>query len=75
MGYMSTGAGRQSAERALTRWAAQRREVDETRDQLILGAVGAGISKHRIYVLTGIARSTIDSVIARKEASGGAQDQ
>lgn len=55
---------REALEYALSCWAARRRETDETRDDLVRGAVAAGISKHRVHVLTGIARTTIDKIVA-----------
>jgi len=57
---------RDALEYALTRWARDRRQVDETRDPLVRGAVAAGISKHRVHVLTGIARTTINKITARE---------
>jgi hypothetical protein len=62
-----TGAGQQAAEHALTQWAQREREQGETRDGLVLGAIAAGVSKHRIHVLTGIARTTIDKIMATQE--------
>ena len=59
----------QEAEAALTRWAAQRQEWDKwnaTRDSLVLAALAAGITKHRIHVLTGMARTTIDKIISKE---------
>ena len=51
------------SEEALTWWAQRQRELNETRDGLVLQALGWGISKHRVHVLTGIARTTIDRII------------
>lgn len=48
------------AEVLLIEWAA----MDRSRDDRIRAALGAGLSKHRIHVLTGIARTTIDRVLA-----------
>jgi hypothetical protein len=50
---------RASAERELAAWAEQHRK----RDTLVRAAVGAGVSKHRIRQLTGIARTTIDRIV------------
>lgn len=58
-------AKRDAFEYALTRWGKDRRELDSTRDELVRGALAAGISKHRVYVLTGIARTTIDTIIKK----------
>ena len=33
------------------------------RDELVRSAVNAGVTKHRVHVLTGIARTTIDRII------------
>lgn len=68
MGYM-TEAQRLTLELALTRWADQRRAADASRDDLVRTAVANGISKNRIHVLTGIARTTIDRIIAGEESS------
>jgi hypothetical protein len=47
--------------------------VTRSRDERVRAAVAAGISKHRVSVLTGIGRSTIDRILASasKEASDG----
>ena len=50
---------REEAELMLIEWAASR----DSRDSLVRAAVSAGISKHRVYVLTGIARTTIDDIL------------
>ncbi len=44
----------------LIEWAT----VTRDRDNRIRWAVAAGVSKHRVWVLTGIARTTIDRVLA-----------
>lgn len=54
-------------EQALINWAADRAASDATRDGLVLGALGAGIPKHRIHVLTGLSRSTIDRIVSDEE--------
>jgi hypothetical protein len=61
----------QEAEAALSRWVKQRQEADaereelaRARDDLVLAALAAGITKHRIHVLTGIARTTIDKIVS-----------
>lgn len=53
---------REALEYALTNWARDRRRVDESRDPLVQAALTAGISKHRVHVLTGIARTTINKI-------------
>lgn len=45
---------REEAEALLTEWA----QVTASRDDRIRAARDAGLSKHRIWVLTGIARTT-----------------
>lgn len=62
---MTDDLKRAALELVLCRWAAERREADESRDDLVRGAVAAGISKHRVYVLTGIARTTIDGILKK----------
>jgi hypothetical protein len=47
------------AERALTSYA----ETTGGRDELIRAALAAGLSKHRIHQLSGIARTTIDRIL------------
>lgn len=53
------------AEELLTEWAA----VAASRDARVLAALDAGLTKHRIHVLTGISRSTIDRIRANFEHS------
>lgn len=40
------------------------------RDELVRAARDAGVSKHRIYILTGIARTTIDRILREEVDSG-----
>ena len=61
-------ARQEAAEAALTQWAQQRDEADAARDSLIRAALAAGITKHRIHVITGIARTTIDRIIKQGES-------
>ncbi|SEN87435.1 hypothetical protein, partial [Nonomuraea pusilla] len=56
------------AEKALTEWAAN----NARRDELVRAARTAGVSKNRIHVLTGIARTTIDRIF--QERSMNVQD-
>lgn len=60
-------------EAELVQWGQQRRGSDAQRDSLVRMAVLAGISKHRIYVLTGIARTTIDRILSLDELQEQAQ--
>lgn len=52
-------------EAELAEWAAN----NARRDELVRAAYHAGVSKHRIHVLTGIARTTIDRILAGKGGS------
>jgi hypothetical protein len=49
---------------ALERWY----ENYSQRNTLVREAHKAGVSKHRIYVITGIARTTIDRILDTPEA-------
>jgi len=49
----------QEAESMLTAWATARQD----RDTMIRQALAAGLTKHRIHLLTGISRTTIDRII------------
>ncbi len=60
----------EALEHALTCWAEEQRRTAERRDPLIRAAVAAGISKHRVHVLTGVARTTIDNVLAGEPVPG-----
>ena len=48
------------AEAMLVDW----RIVVRSRDERVRAAVAAGLTKHRVSVLTGIGRSTIDRILA-----------
>lgn len=50
---------------AVERELMQYRRTVDGRDDMVRRARGAGISKHRIHVLTGIARTTIDRILER----------
>lgn len=47
------------AREALERW----RENYAQRDALIRAAHAVGVNKHRIHVITGLARTTIDDIL------------
>jgi hypothetical protein len=49
-------------ERDLALWEAIHCWLATRRDDLVLGALAAGVSKMRVYELTGIARTTIDRI-------------
>ncbi len=54
------------AERMLAEWA----EVVRSRDDRVREALAAGLTKHRVHILTGISRATIDRVVgARRSAA------
>jgi hypothetical protein len=55
---MTTG----EAERLLAEWAAS----SGGRDAVVLAAHRAGVSKHRIHLLTGIARTTLDRILSEE---------
>src|ERR1700722_3624679 len=58
-----TGRERMSAgeaQRLLAEWAAS----SGGRDGIVLAAHRAGVSKHRIHLLTGIARTTLDRILS-----------
>jgi hypothetical protein len=48
------------AEEMLAEYAA----VVASRDERIRSAIAAGLAKHRVHVLTGVARTTIDKIVA-----------
>src|SRR5712691_2769106 len=50
------------AERMLAEWAAS----FGGRDAVVLAAHHAGVPKHRIHVLTGIARTTLDRILSEE---------
>jgi len=53
---------REQAEQDLRDWAA----TNARRDDLVRAARLAGVSKNRIHTLTGIARTTIDRIVAKE---------
>ena len=53
-----------AAERQLMNWAAS----FASRDTVVRAARRVGVSKHRIHVLTGIARTTIDRIVGTDDA-------
>jgi len=55
----------EEAEQMLAEWV----RVTQDRDNRIRAAV-AGMSKHRVYLLTGISRTTIDRILAASEPGG-----
>jgi hypothetical protein len=55
----------EALEQALTEWPKDHTGLYERRDRLVLSAVAAGITKHRIHVLSKIARTTIDDILAK----------
>lgn len=61
MCYMSDD-GKAAAERELMQY----RRTVEGRDGMVRRANAAGVSKNRIHVVTGIARTTIDRMLKEK---------
>lgn len=55
------------AEAMLAEWTA----VTHSRDERVRAAVAAGVTKHRIHVITGLARSTIDRILAPAPSGAG----
>lgn len=49
----------------LDRWAELSRQLDPLRDSTVARALAAGLSKQEIHRRTGIARTTLDRIIAR----------
>jgi len=60
----------EEAERELRKWA----EGDSRRDQVVLAAHRAGVAINRIYVITGISRTTIYRILDHHQP-GAAGDQ
>ena len=61
------------AREMLTAWAAEQDSVASRRDEVVRAAVDAGVSKIEVHRLTGIARTTIDRIVATLPAvKGGA---
>ena len=52
------------AKEMLTAWAAEQDAVAGRRDEVVLAAVDAGLSKAEVHRLTGIARTTIDRIVS-----------
>lgn len=61
MRYMTS----EEAEAMLLEW----RTVVRSRDERVRAAVAAGLSKHRVHVLTGIGRMTVDKILASESAA------
>jgi len=54
---------RERLEESLKGWASDVERLAEQRDRLVTHAVALGISKNRIHILTGLARTTIDLIL------------
>jgi len=57
------------AREMLTEWAADQHMVASRRDEVVLAAVDAGLSKSEVHRLTGIARTTIDRIVSVVQAA------
>jgi hypothetical protein len=58
----------EEAREALAGWASQRHEADNRRDPLVREAVKAGVTKHQVHLITGLARTTIDDILKTGES-------
>jgi hypothetical protein len=56
--------------RKLTAWGKRRKADNATRDTMITEAIGNGISREEIHILTGLGRTTIDRVVGRPKSGG-----
>lgn len=54
-----TEAEREAAEQDLATY----RQIVDGRNPMVRRAIAAGVSKHRVHALTGIARTTIDRIL------------
>jgi hypothetical protein len=54
-------------EAALLQWAVDRETAPARRARLVLAARAGGVTKNRIHVLSGIARTTIDEILAKAD--------
>jgi DNA invertase Pin-like site-specific DNA recombinase len=59
------------ARELLTAWAADQAAVASRRDDVVLAALAAGVSKSEVHRLTGIARTTVDRIAERAPSAGG----
>jgi hypothetical protein len=57
------------AREMLTAWATDQHAVAARRDEVVLAAVDAGLSKSEVHRLTGIARTTIDRIVSPPPAA------
>lgn len=62
-----TETGAEAIEQALAKWSDDQAKLPQRRSRLVLSALAAGVTKHRIHVLSGIARTTIDDIISRAD--------
>ena len=54
-----------AARQALRAWRRRSDAVTADRDPLVLAALGAGLTKEEVHVITGLGRTTIDRIQAR----------
>jgi DNA invertase Pin-like site-specific DNA recombinase len=57
----------ETARQALRSWGSHQREQAGKRDQVVIDAVAAGLTKEEIHIATGLGRSTIDRIIAKEQ--------
>lgn len=67
---MSSSAADESR-RTLAAWGKRRKADSAARDPMVADALGNGITREEIHILTGLGRTTIDRIIAGKTGSGG----
>lgn len=61
----------EEAEAMLAEWAT----VTRSRNERVRAAVVAGLTKHRVHVITGIGRSTIDRILSPGTGSPAQAEQ
>ena len=60
---------RETARQALRSWRRRARSVAADRDPAVVDAMDAGLTKEEVHVLTGLGRTTIDRIVARRYGS------
>jgi hypothetical protein len=60
------------ARELLARWTADQAVITARRDEVVRAAVDAGLSKIEVHRLTGIARTTVDRILAAHTVPAGA---
>lgn len=60
-----------AARAAARSWRRRRDAVDAERDAVVITCLAAGVIKEEIHVITGLGRTTIDRIAARKTEQQG----